>query len=134
MDPEIRKDKESTAKKCLSKVKVLSLFPNKQNELDEYFASNNITIESIVSQTGYSLIEHHEALSIFTTCIVIILMRNINEIFVNNYNREWILAWNGNLRHSNVLRLFWVNVKNTAASTFAVKNHRNHYETPYFML
>ena len=27
-----------------------------------------------------------------------------------------------------------VNVKNTASSTFAVKNHRNHYKTPYFML
>ena len=27
-----------------------------------------------------------------------------------------------------------VNVKNTGASTFPVKNHRNHYKTPYFML
>ena len=30
--------------------------------------------------------------------------------------------------------LGWVNVKNTAASTFTGKNHRKHYKTPYFML
>ena len=31
-------------------------------------------------------------------------------------------------------RIYMVNVKNTGASTFPVKNHRNHYKTPYFML
>ena len=34
----------------------------------------------------------------------------------------------------NSIHLSSANVKNTGASTFAVKNHRNHYKTPYFML
>ena len=33
-----------------------------------------------------------------------------------------------------LLKPLTVNVKNTGASTFPVKNHQNHYKTPYFML
>ena len=29
--------------------------------------------------------------------ITVILQRDIDEIYVNNYNPEWLLAWNGNI-------------------------------------
>lgn len=96
--PEERTRIGSEAAKCLRSIKAtLSSFPNKQLELDKYLSDNDLTLKSIVEGAGYTLAEYHEALSLSSTGIVIVLKRELNEIFVNNYNKEWILAWNGNL-------------------------------------
>ena len=41
--------------------------------------------------------EYYEALRVTKKGKVIILKRNLEELWVNNYNPEWIRAWNGNM-------------------------------------
>jgi len=93
----IKQSKERTACDILSKVKnILQSLPNKLIELDVYILQNQIAIDTIVKRAGVTVEEYYEALSISTRGTVIILKRRINEIYINNYNKEWILAWNGN--------------------------------------
>ena len=40
---------------------------------------------------------YHEALSISPAVYKMVLKRDVNEIYVNNYNPEWILCWNANM-------------------------------------
>ena len=41
--------------------------------------------------------EYNEALRVSKKGKVIILKRTVKELWVNNYNPEWIRAWNGNM-------------------------------------
>ena len=40
---------------------------------------------------------YHEALSLSPVGYRVILKRDVNEIFVNNYNPEWVVCWNANM-------------------------------------
>ena len=46
---------------------------------------------------GVSRDAYHYALSISTRGKIVILERNLNELYINNYNQKWLLAWNGNM-------------------------------------
>ncbi len=64
-------------------------------ECDEDF--ENITLEQILDQVGVDTKTYHKALSISEKGLVVILKRSPAELFINNYNIEWLRAWNGNL-------------------------------------
>ena len=86
------------SKSILQAVKcVLVTFPEKREELDEYIHKNSISIEKILKLANVSEAEYYQALSISLSGTSIILKRQPSEIYINNYNHEWILAWNGNL-------------------------------------
>ena len=54
-------------------------------------------IKEICDLAGISLDEYVQALSISKRGYKIIQKRDIDELFVNSYNIEWLKAWNGNM-------------------------------------
>ena len=52
--------------------------------------------------------EYHELLKYSTKGYSVILKRDISEIFINNYNQEWLPAWNSNMDISPVFCFFSV--------------------------
>lgn len=66
------------------------------NELkeEEY---NSISLDEILKKAGILNSDYYAALRVSTRGTVIVLKRNIREIFVNNYNAEWLNAWNANM-------------------------------------
>ena len=73
---------------------------------DKFFAQHlleKITIDSILLhakiakdlKTSRQL--YYEALGVSKKGKLIVLKRTVQEMWVNNYNPEWLLAWNGNM-------------------------------------
>ena len=76
-------------KNTLSKVKeVLEELP--RSDLSHY------SIKDVLSKAGVTEGEYYQALQVSERGAIVILKRNVEDIFVNNYNREILLAWNGN--------------------------------------
>jgi hypothetical protein len=74
----------------LKKVKTfLTTVPN--DHLEGY------TINRMLEILDISSADYYTALSQNSHGTSIILKRNMNEIYVNNYNPEWLKAWDGNL-------------------------------------
>ena len=85
-------DDESKAKleKCktvLSDAKDLLL-----NLKDDEF-----TFDEFIAKLGVSKDDYHDYLSITNRGKVLVLKRDINERFINNYNEEMLRAWNANM-------------------------------------
>ena len=55
------------------------------------------TFEEFYQKLDVSRDAYHSALAISTKGKIVILKRNLNELYINNYNRKWLLAWNGNM-------------------------------------
>ena len=66
------------------------------NELKEE-QYNSISLDEILKKAGILKSDYYTALRVSTRGTVIVLKRNISEIFVNNYNAEWLNAWNANM-------------------------------------
>jgi len=90
LSPEERLKLQQSHKKILDTVKSL-LKELKEDELE------NTTLEQLLDKANVSLQEYEAALSTSQTGIHVVLKRRVNEIFVNNYNAEWLKAWNGNI-------------------------------------
>ena len=77
-----------SAKNTLQKVAdILSL-----NNLDM-----NITISGLCDLAKVTEEEYYSALQISQTGVVVILKRQVKDIFTNNYNPELLRVWNGNM-------------------------------------
>ena len=46
---------------------------------------------------------YHDALSVSAAGYRIVLKRDVDEIFVNNYNSEWLFTWNANMAIQNYI-------------------------------
>ena len=81
--------------------KIMSSFDKDNETEDEYMINREKRIKLILAAAGYELESDWElyvnALSVSKGGYSIVMARDIDEIFVNSYNREWILAWNGNM-------------------------------------
>ena len=64
------------------------------NEVEEIYANN---LQSFLAELDITLEEYEEALKTSERGKVVILKRTLKERNVNNYNKEWMLAWKGNL-------------------------------------
>ena len=75
----------------------------KQDKLFREHLLPNITLDDVLihADLAKSLkaarYKYYEALRVTRTGKVIILKRSVQEMWVNNYNPEWIRAWNGNM-------------------------------------
>ena len=88
MDEKEKKEKLEKAKEILTRVKdhLEFLMIDYTEELNDFLARINITPQ-----------DYTDALRISEKGITIILKRKISEVFVNNYNPDFLIAWNGNI-------------------------------------
>ena len=56
-----------------------------------------ITIEQILSKANVQSEDYYAALNVSQTGACVILKRSPKEIYINNYNPEWLKAWDGNM-------------------------------------
>ena len=81
--------------------KIMSDYDKNSESQIEYTVNREIRIKRLLAKAGYDSEEDFElylkALAYSKSGFSIILQRDIDEIFVNSYNPEWILAWNGNI-------------------------------------
>jgi len=55
------------------------------------------TLDSILKHNNISKELYYESLKYTSRGTSVVLKRNVDEIYVNNYNYEWLKAWDGNL-------------------------------------
>ena len=67
----------------------------------EYEQNREKRVKKLLSYAGLKTEEdwklYVDALSVSSSGYSIIMVRDIAEMFINSYNPEWILAWNGNM-------------------------------------
>ena len=81
--------------------KILSQYPNKENEKRDEYEENRekrikevLTLAGLKTEADFDL--YIEALETSNSGYSIIMQRDIDELIVNSYNPEWARAWNGN--------------------------------------
>ena len=87
------KDYESRKKESrdtLQKVKsvLVGLTEDQQNSWD---------LKRVLKEAKVDKDKYYQALEISHVGACIILKREVNEIYINNYNPEWLKAWDGNM-------------------------------------
>ena len=85
------KDNLASVKRTLEKLE--DIFPNQEQ----------VTIQDILTHSKVTEEQYYEALSISACGTTIILQRSVQERFVNNYNQEWLRAWNATSIFKSVL-------------------------------
>ena len=100
-------DKHQTRlQKVLEKVKTVLNNMDVRFEEDKLFSEHlidRITIDDILvhAEIADDLVSsrklYYEALGVSKKGKIIILKRKVQEMWVNNYNPEWIRAWDGNM-------------------------------------
>ena len=100
------KDHEKRLQDALERVKFVLENMDIRYGQDKFFTEHlipKITIDDILEHAGISKdlrnarTLYYEALKTSKKGKIIILQRTVQEVWVNNYNPEWILAWNGNM-------------------------------------
>ena len=82
---------------------------NKQKEtIEEYEINTKLRIEDMLKIAGVDYNEYIQALGTSKTGYSIIQRRDLDEIYINPYNIEWLRAWNGNMDIQIVLDYFAV--------------------------
>ena len=79
-------------------IKIIMSSYDKQNESSEEYQNN--TIKRIMKLCEVADVDHDEyvkALGVSRSGYSIIQKRDLDEIYINSYNKEWIRAWNGNM-------------------------------------
>ena len=88
-------------KDILKKVKDVLLELEKE-DLD------SVTLEEILEMADVDKREYHDALGVSLSGTSVILQRTPAELYVNNYNEEWLKAWDGNMDLQMTLDFFAV--------------------------
>lgn len=65
-------------------------------------------IKMICSMAGVKYEDYLEALSTSKVGYSVVMKRDINELYVNNFNPHWIRSWDGNMDFQIVLDFFQV--------------------------
>ena len=73
------------------------LFHSKNKEDEGKLNKNYGSLEDILKKAQVTEEDYYQALRVSRNGKVIILKRSVDELWVNNYNPEWIRAWNGNM-------------------------------------
>ena len=108
--PLVQKDgmteREFDAKKKETK-EILEKVKNKLIELTEEGKKEcTLSIDDLLKEAKVEKNKYYEALQHSKTGACIILKRQPNEAYINNYNPEWIKAWDGNMDISACLDFF----------------------------
>ena len=82
---------------------------DKQNETcEEYIANREARIRQLCRVAEVSYDDYIKALSTSKTGYSVVLQRDLDEIYINPYNIEWLRAWDGNMDIQVVLDYFAV--------------------------
>ena len=77
---------------------ILENFGSSENEtLDQYKLNKRRRIEALLEMADVTLEEYEKALSYTNVGYKVVHERDVTEIYVNTYNKEWIRAWDGNM-------------------------------------
>ena len=76
--------------------KIMKKHPNKGNK-DNYKEQRLERIKLLLEMAGVRIEDYLEALETSKVGSLIVLARDVDEVFINQYNVEWMRAWNGNL-------------------------------------
>ena len=76
---------------------IMNGFEKVKETKDEHNEFIKKRIQKLCDLAGVSMEEYMAALSISKRGYKVILKRDIDELFVNSYNDEWLRAWNGNM-------------------------------------
>ena len=118
--PEEKCDRRILHKEVLSKVLCVLEDSNQMNQIwkdydkkhetmEEYKENRKVRILKVLHVAGVSEEDYVAAVREQTRRGVnIILARDVDEIYINNYNPEWIRAWNANMDLSPCLDFFAV--------------------------
>ena len=74
----------------------------------EHIKKRKERIEELVRLAGVDPEEYYEALGTSKSGYSIVQKRDLDEMYINSYNAEWIRAWNGNMDIQIVLDYFAV--------------------------
>lgn len=66
-------------------------------QLDDEDKLEQTTLDELLAMSRVSSDEYHKALAVSENGTSIVLRRSVADVFVNNYNPEWIRAWNANM-------------------------------------
>ena len=82
---------------------------NKDNEsAEEHSEGRKLRIIKLCQKADVKYDEYIEALETSTSGYSVVLARDLDELFINPYNREWMKAWNANMDIQVVLDFFAV--------------------------
>ena len=118
---ESKKDKHDDQIKVLEKVMtvlentemiddIMNKYDKENENIEEYRKNRKKRILEVLELAG---VDPQEYVAALKECsrkgINVILARDIDELYVNNYNPEWVEAWNGNIDFSPVFDfLLWL--------------------------
>ena len=88
---------------------VLELLPIENETTKEEADQGRVErIKMVCSMAGVKYEDYLEALSTSKVGYCVVMKRDINELYVNNFNPEWIHSWDGNMDLQIVLDFFQV--------------------------
>ena len=58
---------------------------------------NIYQLSDILKKAGVQEKDYYKALAVSQTGACVILKRSVKELYINNYNKEWLKAWDGNM-------------------------------------
>jgi hypothetical protein len=71
---------------------------DKQNETkEEYNTNRKERIEKLCETAGVTYNDYLDALSTSKSGYSVVQKRDVDEIYINSYNIEWLRAWDGNM-------------------------------------
>ena len=77
---------------------IVAKFGSSENEtLDEYEENKKQRIKELLEMADVTIEEYENALSYTNGGYKVVHERDVTEIYINTYNKEWIRAWNGNM-------------------------------------
>ena len=107
--PEVTDKKEfEKAKIKLKKVKeiledeqmvkhIMEEHPMKEDAtVEEYETTRKVRIKALVDMAGIEYEEYHSYLEMNIKSVQVVLQRDISEIYINNFNPEWLEIWDAN--------------------------------------
>ena len=78
-------------------VSIMAKYNKKEETKGQYFTNRKKRILDLLERAEVSENDYLEALSWSRAGYSIHLKRDIDEIFINSYDPEWIRAWDGNI-------------------------------------
>ena len=88
--------------------KIMGQYNKEAETKDEHVTNRRARIEQVCQIAKVTMEEYLKALGTSKSGYSIVLQRDLDELFINSYNPEWIRAWNGNMDIQIVLDFFAV--------------------------
>jgi hypothetical protein len=81
------------------KREIKDILTHVQNYIEEMEEKDlgNYSLQDILTKCDITEDAYYNALKYHNNGTTVVLKRKVNEVYINNYNEEWIGAWNGNM-------------------------------------